>query len=188
MDARRNLLPPCRARRDSNSPALPTLTGKQATHIAAHIAGKSAAAIAKSEGVSRQAVARSIARETVREHIAQFAATYGIAGTGDDETKPAESIANALVKQLVEIALGAKKPVVLSFTMGDTSHQEIKYAPDYRIRLEAATRLLEIFVDAQRPNDSKLAESAPNSAEAVEIFQEVETMHTRSRKVRRSGS
>ena len=169
-------------------PTLPTLTDKQAMRIAAHLAGQSTAAIAKSEGVSRQAVEKTISRETVRQHIADLASNLQVNSLSSGEVKSTDAIITKLITEMAELAMTAKKHVVLSFTSGEHSYQEIKDVPDYRTRLDATTRLIEIFLDSERPiSGTKALGSSITPATKEEIVQEVETLRTRSRQIKSSG-
>ena len=105
------------------------------------------------------------------------------------EVTSTDAIVKKLITEIAQIAMSAQKTVVLSFTTGDVSYQEIKHVPDYRTRLDAASRLIGIFVDAENsPASGKPAGSpAPSAGANEEFVQEVETLRTRSLAVRRSS-
>ena len=92
---------------------LPTLTGKQASRVAAHLSGKSTAEIANTEGVSRQAVAKTIARESVRQHIADLASSLEVKSLSSGEVIATDAIVTKLITEIAEMVMTATKPIVL---------------------------------------------------------------------------
>jgi hypothetical protein len=167
---------------DSFSP--PAVTESQARRLAAYVAGASTSEIAKVEGVSRQAVSKSLGTYGVRATLI----AYGHATEVARDNEEALPVVKALLNEVTKIALGARRAVVLSFSEGDRSWQEIRYVNDHRVRLDAASRLIGLLGDAElkpspTPDDPKPAPPAP--IEEVDVV-ESHTTHTRARRVRRS--
>jgi hypothetical protein len=159
---------------------LPAVTEKQARRVVAHVAGESATAIAKAEGVSRQAVTKSLGTSNVHELLRGYAKHVRVTARRGDEVEETLAV-ERLVTEISQMALSAKRPIVLSFSNGDQSWQKIEYVDNPRTRLDTSLRLLSLISDAQ-------AEAAPAAAQqrSVEDVLHVETTRTRARRVRRS--
>ncbi len=158
--------------------ALANLTPAQRGRALAFLSGETKTAIAVREGVSPQAVDQTLRTPAVQAFCSIAGHRYAVNLVKIDggEAKP---IAQALFQGLVEIALGATRPVVHGGNYA--------LVPDYSLRLEATRTVLD-FIEppggiVDRPADHKDQRSAQRSGGGETIAREKTTV-SRTREIR----
>lgn len=163
---------------------LELLTPTQRKRLEALVAGSTPSAIARSEGVSPQAIDQTLRSDRVRralQLVGTLVATSRVKtsqivnGVAAQDAEPI-LVVQALVQNVVEIALGADRTVVAG--------RATKEVPDYRLRLEASLRLLDLLADSDR-----FAANVPAAGANELVARERETVsHTRTREIRATNS
>jgi hypothetical protein len=172
------------------SAALAKMTPTQRRRLTASLAGSTTSEIARQEGVKPQSVAETLRGYHVRgalRVIGDLIATTTVRFDGDTEDEP---LLSKILDNLTKIAFGATRTVVAG---SDTFK-----VPDFRLRMEASFKLLDLAVDAWKPSpaptpdEPQAATESPSSSATVQtdelIARETTTVKREVRhRSRRSG-
>lgn len=161
---------------DRLAATLAALTPAQRGRALAYLSGESKSAIARREGVSPQAVDQTLRTAAVRELYSIAGHQFAVESVQRDSSSEKTSLTEALLQNIVRIALNATRPVVYGGCY--------KLVPDNRLRLEATMKLIEFI---EPPEGPTLAAPASQPAASGELVAREKTTvsRTRTREIRR---